>query len=124
MVMTLHPSCRPPPLTFPLEVVYQFKFLGVYIDKHLSFNPHIDYATSKAKTRFFSLVQFKKLDFSQDKPSLFYVANVRSVLVYCIAAIFILLNDTTINSLERFQKLRTSIILPHIEHYNDRSETL
>ena len=123
--MTLHPFCRTPTLlTFPLEVVDQFKFLGVYIDKHLSFNPHIDYATSKAKIRFFSLVQFKKLDFSQDKPSLFYVANVRSVLVYCIAAIFILLNDTTINSLERFQKLRTSIILPHIEHYNDRSETL
>ena len=79
---------------------------------------------AKPKYDFYSLVQFKKLGISLDKPSMFYVANVRSVLVYCIAAIFIFLNNTTINSLERFQKLRTSNILPHIEHYNDRFETL
>ena len=124
MMMTLHPNCRPPHLTFPLEVVDQFKFLGVYIDKHLSFNPHIEYVTTKAKKRFFSLVQLKKLGVSQDKLSLFYIANIRSVLVYCIAAIFSLLNDTQLNSLERFQKLCTSIILPHIEHYTDRLEIL
>ena len=124
MMMTLHPNCRPPHLTFPLEVVDQFKFLGVYIDKHLSFNPHIEYVTTKAKKRFFSLVQLKKLGVSQDKLSLFYIANIRSVLVYCIAAIFSLLNDTQLNSLEQLQKLCTSIILPHIEHYTYRLESV
>ena len=89
----------------------------MYIDKHLSVNPHIDYITTKAKKRFFSLVQLKKLGVSQDKLSLFYIANIRSDLV---------LNDTQLNSLERFQKLCTctSIILPHIEHYTDRLEML
>ena len=96
----------------------------MYIDKHRSFNPHIDYITTKAEKRFFSLVQLKKLGVSQDKLSLFYIANIRSVLVYCIAAIFSLLNDTQLNSLEQLQKLCTSIILPHIEHYTYRLESV
>ena len=78
-MMTLPPNCRPPHLTFPLDVVDQFKFLGVYIDTNLSFNPHIDYITMKGKKRFFSLVQLNKLSVSQDKLSLFYIANIRSV---------------------------------------------
>ena len=70
----------------------------MYIDKHLSVILHIDYITMKAKKRFFSLAQLKKLGVSQDKLFLFYITNIRSDFV---------LKDTQLNSLERFQNLCT-----------------
>ena len=43
---------------------------------------------------------------------------------YCIATIFILLNNTQLNYRNNIKSYSTSIILPHIEHNTDRKEIL
>ena len=55
-----------------------------------------------------------------DKLSLFYVANIRSALTYCIPAFYSMLTDSQITSLEKFQKLCTKVILPHVDEYLER----
>ena len=120
MMLTLSANSKPPHITSPLDIVESWKFLGVFIDRNLTFNDHIDYVTSKAKQRFYWLLQLKRLSVSTDKLTRFYLCNIRSVLVYCIAAFFSLLNDKQKSKLERIQRLCTKIILPHIESYTDR----
>ena len=124
MLVTLSTNSRAPQLQTELDLVDNYKFLGVYVDNILSFNKHVDYVIDKASKRFYALLQLKRLGVSTEKLALFYVSNIRSVLVYCIASFFSQLNDKQKESLERVQSLCSKIILPNIESYSERLEVL
>jgi hypothetical protein len=105
-------------------MVTSWEFLGVIIDQYLNFHTHIGYVLDKAQKKFYSQLQLKRFGVSCDKLVLFYVANIRSILTYCIPAFFPMLTDIQLKSLERFQKLCTRVILPHIEDYSERLSAL
>ena len=71
----------------------------------------MDYVIDKASKRFYALLQLKRLGVSTEKLALFYVSNIRSVLVYCIASFFSQLNDRRKEGLDRVQSLCSKIIL-------------
>ena len=126
MFLTLGPNSKTPPCTLssPVEIVNSWKFLGVFIDKFLNFEEHTNYITNKAKTRFYALLQLKRMGIAQEKLCLFYTANVRSVLTYCMPAFYSLLTAKQINEIEKIQRQCTKIILPAILSYNERLEIL
>ena len=53
MLITFGPNSKPPIIVSPIEVVDNWKFLGVVMDKYLNFNKHIVYVTDRANQRFF-----------------------------------------------------------------------
>ena len=59
-----------------------------------------------------------------DKLNLFYVANIRSILTYGIAAFYSLLSKRQLELLECKQRLCTRIILPDIYSYTKRLQIL
>lgn len=120
MILRRKPNSIPPVIESPVEIVSSWKFLGVFIDQNLNFHDHINYVTAKAHKRFYCLLQLKRVGVSHDKLCLFYTANIRSVLTYCIPAFYSLLTATQINSLERVQRLCTKIILPATISYSER----
>ena len=124
MLLCLSQRTRVPTLFSPVELVSNYKLLGIIIDSNLTFNTHISYVVNKAQRRFYGLVQLKRLGVAREKLSMFYIANVRSVLVYCISAFYSLLSTRQLDSLERTQKLCTKIILPDIGSYTERLEIL
>ena len=120
LIVTLGSTSKPPIFTTPVESVNSWKFLGITVDNHLNFNEHIDVVTSKARKRFYCLLQLKRMGVGTSKLCLFYLANIRSVLTYAIPAFYSLLTKCQLESLERMQKLCTKIILPDIESYHER----
>jgi hypothetical protein len=124
MLVTISPNSRPPQLQTELDMVNEYKFLGVYVDKHLTFNKHVEYIRDKAFKRFYVLVQLKRLGISFEKLTLFYVSNIRSVLTYCITSFFSYLNKSQKYDLERVQSLCSKIILPEVEDYSERLKVL
>ena len=55
---------------------------------------------------------------------MFYIAHIRSILIYSMPAIFPLLTKTQIESLENVQKLCTKMILPSSKCYYERLNVL
>lgn len=62
-------------------------------------------------------LQLKVMGISKSKLCLFYTANIRSVLEYCIRSFFILLNNSQKEAFEKIQILGTQIILPDEINY-------
>ena len=120
MLLTLGPNSKAPSIHSVVSQELQWKFLGIFIDNHLTFDAHIDYVTTKANKRYYALLQLKKLGFNSDKLCLFYISNIRSVITYCIPAFFSMLSNKQIEFLERIQRQCTKIILPHIDSYTER----
>ena len=58
------------------------------------------------------------------KVSMFYIAHIRSILTYCMPAIFPLLTKTQIEFLENAQKSCTKMILPSSECCYERQNVL
>ena len=98
--------------SIPVNLVENWKFLGIIVDKHLVFKLHMDYITSKATRRFYGLLQLKRLGVAVDKLCLFYTANIRSILTYCIPSFYGFLCKFQLDRLERVQRLSTKIMLP------------
>ena len=80
------------------------KFLGVYIDNHLSFSNHVDNIISKCSSRIYLLRQLKILGMNAEGLKTFYCSNIRSLLSYAAPAWFTLLGDTDSNRLEKVQR--------------------
>ena len=71
MLVTLSTNSRAPQLQTELDLVDNYKFLGVYVDNILSFNKHVDYVIDKASKRFYALLQLKRLGVSTEKLAFF-----------------------------------------------------
>jgi hypothetical protein len=120
MLITLCSNSKPPTIFSPVDLVDEWKFLGITIDKFLNFNAHITDITSRAKKRFYVLLQLKRMGISKEKLCLFYTSNIRSILTYCIPAFFGFLSNRHKETLESIQKLCTKIILPNEKDYLKR----
>jgi hypothetical protein len=71
-----------PPDSEEIERVNSWKFLGVTIDQTLSFEEHITDITKTANSKMYFLVKLKQFGVSVEKLCQFYLANVRSTIVY------------------------------------------
>ena len=107
-----------------VEVVDRFHFLGVTVDSHLTFKPHIENIVNKAKKRSYLLIKLKRLGVSTEKLKLFYISNIRSVLTYAAPSFFGYLTAKQVESMERVQRFTTKVILPFVESYSDRLSLL
>ena len=60
------------------------KFLGILVDKHLTFIDHVDFLIKKCNSKLFLMRQLMRLGMNDQGLKLFYCANIRSVL--CISS--------------------------------------
>jgi hypothetical protein len=124
MLISSSSNSRVPTVFSSVELVTSYKFLGVMIDNNMNFNAHISYIVNKAHKRFYGLVQLKRIGVSSEKLCMFYVANIRSVLTYCISAFYSLLSSKQMEALERTQRICTKIILPDVSSYTELLQIL
>ena len=68
-----------------IKTVSQYKYLGVAIDRHLTWNDHINYAASKAN-RQVALLKLSKYLLLQQARIMFYKSLIRPLLEYCSVA--------------------------------------
>jgi exonuclease III len=88
------------------------KFLGVHIDKHLTFNANVNSIITKSNSRLYLLRQLKILGMNKRGLVNFYCTNIRTVLTYASPAWFFLLSQTDQTRLEQVQRTATRFILP------------
>lgn len=110
--------------TIAVEVVKNFKFLGVTLDSHLDFTAHVDIVTKRAKKRTYLLTKLKHLGVDNEKLKLYYVSNIRSLMTYAAPVFFGFLTSGHQQSMESVQRLCTKIIMPDVESYTARLEHL
>ena len=108
---------------FSIQPTNCVKFLGVFIDDHLSFSKHIDEIISKCNKRIFLLRQLKILGMNSSGLQTFYCSNIRSILCYAAPAFYTLLSDNDKIRIERIQRTCTRVIFPDLE-YDERNEKL
>ena len=94
-----------------LEVVEQFKLLGVVITSDLKWDENTDYITKKAFSRLWLLRRLKKLGASRKALLDIYMKNVRSVLEFSAVVWNSSLTLKNIAQIERVQKAVFAIIL-------------
>ena len=99
------------------------KFLGIYIDSHLSFSTNVDSIVSKTNSRLFLLRQLKIVGMDKHGLHTFYCTNIRPVLAYAAPAWYFLLSKVDQERLECVQRHATCIILPDL-NYLERLEAL
>ena len=121
MLIKFSPNTSVPTVLSPVDIVTEWKFLGVIIDQYLSFNSML---CKKAQKRHFSRLQLKRMSVATKKLSMFYIAHIHSILTYCMPAVFPLLTKTQIESQENVQKLCTKMILPSSKCYYERLNVL
>ena len=77
------------------------KFLGIYIDDHLTFIPHVNTIIKRYNSKtLFLMRQLQKLGMSSTGLCDFYCSNIRSVLCYGAPGFYQFLSDTTKSKLE------------------------
>ena len=89
----------------PIEIVKQFKVLGVILDPKLTMNPHIEYIQKKVAKRIYILRKLKQCGASEEALLRIYKCQMRSVIEYSCPSFFTLLNETQIQRLERLQNI-------------------
>jgi len=92
----------------PIESERTYKYLGIYLDEHLSFDLHVKYLTSKLSR---SLYFLSKVKYKLPKKSLInlYYALVHPHFLYC-TNIFGCTNSTNLKKIETIQKSAIRII--------------
>ena len=106
-----------------LEEVKEFKDLGIITNRHLSWNPHIDYVVSKAN-RMLGLIKrtCKGLDDPKTLRTL-YCSLVRSNLKYC-SVVWSPYTKRNTDKLERVHRRATKLILKSDDPYDIRLKKL
>ena len=59
-----------------------------------------------------------------EKLKLFYLSNVRSVMMYAAQSFYSMLKGKQVEKQESIQRLSSKIICPHIEHYSEHLNIL
>lgn len=114
------PMINDEPLTFSSS----FKFLGVTVDEHLTFNDHISKTVSKCRSRIHFMRCFKRSGMSVKGLKLFYLSKIRPILTYASPAWFYLTSKENLSKLERVQKTAFKVMLPDFISYEERLEFL
>ena len=98
---------------------HETKFLGIIIDDKLNFNAHISFLQSKCNSRLHLMRKLKTLGLNSTGLKTFYIANIRSILVYGTPAWYNILTPNSKDYSEKIQKSATRIIFPDFS-YTDR----
>ena len=100
------------------------KFLGVTVDRTLTFSEHVSKILSKCNSRIFLMKQLKQMGMNANGLLTFYKTNLKPVLSYACPAWYTFLADKDKTELERIQKTATRIIFTDTEFYEERLSLL
>ena len=95
-----------------LEVVTNFKLLGLNINNNLTWNHHIDDVVKKVNKRLYFLKQLKRAKVPCKSLATFYTSCIRSVIDYAIPVFYHALPQYLQNDLERLERRAMAIIVP------------
>ena len=98
-----------------LDIVTEYKYLGVHIDNELSWGTHVRKTYSKANQRLYFLRKMNKFSVSRDIMRLFYSSVVESVITYCCVIWFNSLRVQDRLKLERVTRTAKKIIGGDVE---------
>ena len=108
----------------PISQNSSVKLLGVCFDNHMRFSAHVDSVISKLRPAVHAIIQLRKVGVSTSSLVTFYRSRVLSVISYAAPSWFPFLSKGDKEILERLQKLCLRVILPWIEHYDERLAAL
>ena len=95
--------------TNKIEWVFTFKYLGVLLDKYLTFNDHIDFAVSKASMKL--VILRKSREYLDRKTAVFlYKSLVLPLMDYC-SLVYTNTNEANLNRLQLVQNAACRTIL-------------
>lgn len=126
ITFTLRKSISSEPVTInnaEIEEHVEVKLLGVTLDQHLRFTPHVDAAIKKSKPAFHALVQLKRAGVNISNLTLFYRSRILPILTYAAPCWFPHLSGNDKDKLEKYQRLCLRIIMPDGD-YTERLVTL
>ena len=103
-----------------VDVVSQFKLLGVIISSDQTWNSHIDYICSKASKRLYSMRILKRLGKPIHDLAQIYCTFVRPILEYACQVRHFSLTEKLSNEIEQIQKRAVKTILPNLSSYSER----
>ena len=95
----------------PLEVIYETRLLGVIISSDLTWSAHVNYITSSATKKLWTLVRFKSLGATQPQLVAVYQTRVRSILEFAVPVFHSSLTAEQSRKIEMVQKKALAIIL-------------
>ena len=107
-----------------VDIVSQFKLLGVIISSDLTWNSHIDYICSKASKRLYSIRILKRSGIPIYDMDSIFCTFVQPILEYACQIWHFFLTETLPNQIEQIQKRAVKIILPNLPSYSVRLEFL
>ena len=94
-----------------LEVVEEYKLLGVMITSDLKWDTNTEHITKKAFSRLWMIRRLKNLGLKTESLLQMYITQVRSLLEYGAVTWHSMLTDENSKAIERVQKTALSIIL-------------
>jgi hypothetical protein len=101
-----------------IETVNSLKLLGVTLSKDLRWNIHIDSLIKKTSKRLYFISQLKRANVSPEDLIKFYVACIRSVLLYACQVYHYSFPEYPSKSLEQIRKRAMKIIYGYDTSYN------
>ena len=107
-----------------LDNIESSKFLGITIDKRLSFSEHVGLVVRKCSSTLFLLRKLKVFGVNLHGLKRLYISMIRSVLLYGSQAFYTLLSSKDQSRLESVQRSATRVMLPSVEGYEKRLEQL
>ena len=99
-----------------LDLITEYKLLGLTIRNDLKWNGHIENTVSKASKRIYFLIQLKTAKVESKNLIKFYTTCIRSLLEYCSAVFHDSLPDYLHLRLERVQIRCLPIIYPQVTY--------
>ena len=105
-----------------LEVVDEFKLLGVIVKSDLTWKSNTDYITKKAYSRLWILRRLKEFGASQSDLIEIYKSQVRSILEFAVPVWASYITKSEKNKIERVQKCALAII--QNERYKSYTQAL
>ena len=93
-----------------LEVIEEFKILGIVISTDLKWNKHIEYICKRGFMKLWTLRRLKKLGASTSILLDIYHKHIRSILEYAAPAWSPMITDENCEEIERVQKSAYAII--------------
>ena len=83
MILKLCPTSGAPNIVSSVDIVPCYKFLGVFIDEHLSFNGHVEYVVKKPTRGFLVCCNLKEWE-SQRRSSAYFIHLLTHWMDYAI----------------------------------------
>ena len=98
-----------------VDIVTEYKYLGVHIDSSMSWDMHVRKTHSKANQRLYFLRKMNMFGVSKNIMKIFYSSVIQSVITNCCVVWFYSLRVQNRTKLERVIKAAKKIIGRHVE---------